>query len=118
MKEKAPFIEPLLEKTEAYGKTTFELIKLKLLKRTVLVASSFITRSIAVLFFLMSLLIASIGISIWLGDKLGNPVYGFYSIAGFYCVLGVVIYFVFNKRINTSIGNSMIASFLDADSTS
>lgn len=105
-------IESLLGKATEYGKTSFELVKLKVLDKTSDFASSCISRTIIYLLILGFVLFMSIGISFWLGDVLGELYYGFFAVAGFYGLVVVVLrVFMFNwlKRV---MGNYFIKKIL------
>lgn len=93
MEPKAFSIEPLIERVEEYGKTSFELVKLKSVNKAADIASSVASRillTIAVFLFAITL---NTGVALLLGDVLGKPYYGFLAVAGFYAVLGIVLYF-------------------------
>jgi hypothetical protein len=113
MEDKMIFIEPLFERAETYGKTSLELIKLKTLNKTTEVLSSGISRGIVVIVISMFLVFSSIGISIWLGDLLGKSYYGFFCVAGFYGILGVVLYAFMHKWIKKWVSNSLILQILN-----
>ena len=112
MKENLNIIEPLFEKAEEFGKTSLELFKLKAVDRTSTVASTFIAHSIFVIALFMCLLITTIGIALWLGDVFGKIYYGFFCVALFYGLLGVLLYLVRNK-IKRRVGDSIISNILD-----
>ncbi len=99
MEEKANILESLLERAEDYGKTSLELFKLRMLNKILNVVSSIISRSSAILFFLMCFLAGTIGVAFLLGDVMGKLWYGFFIIAGFYGLIGFVIYLLMNKWI-------------------
>lgn len=113
MEDKMIFIEPLFERIEAYGKTSLELIKLKALDKTTEVVSTGISRGITVMVFFMFLVLINIGAALWLGDLLGKSYYGFFCVAVFYGLLGVVLYFFMHKLIKKSVGNSLILQLLN-----
>lgn len=113
MDDKMVFIEPLFERIEAYSKTSLELIKLKALNKTTEVVSTGISRGITVMVFSMFLVLINIGAALWLGDLLGKSYYGFFCVAGFYAILGVVLYFFMHKSIKKSVGNSLILQLLN-----
>lgn len=113
MENKATFLEPLFERAEEYGKTSYELFKLKTIDKTVGIASTFVSRSIAVIFFLMFILIANIGIALWLGDLLGKLYYGFFCVAGFYMIIGTVLYFFMYEGIKKRISSIIISQILN-----
>jgi len=105
-------IELLFEKVEEYGITTYELTKLKLLKTTALIAPSLLSRLIVILIISAFILILSIGIALFLGDLLGKLYYGFFIIAAFYLVVGIVLHFYLHKWIKKPVTNSIIKQIL------
>lgn len=113
MENKANYIEPLIERVEQYGKSSFELIKLKALYQTAEVASSFISRGTAVIVISMFTVIANIGVALWLGDLLGKSYYGFFCVAGFYGIISLVLYFIMHKRMKKNISNSIISQLFN-----
>lgn len=106
-------IESLVEKTENYGKTSFELYRLKTISKTAEVISTFVSRGAVVLVLFMFLVFASFGLSLWLGEILGKSYLGFLCVAAFYIVLGVVLYFVLHRLIKRKISNSIISEIFN-----
>lgn len=102
-------IEPLFEKIEEYGKTTFELYKLKAISKTTEVVSTFVYRGAVALVLSMCLVLVSIGLALWLGEVLGKPYLGFFGVATLYCLLGGVLYFS-RHCLKRKIGNSFISN--------
>ncbi len=113
MEEKTNILEPLYEKVEEYSKTTFELIKLKAISKTAQVSANIISRTISILLFSMFFLLISFGISLWLGELLGKPYYGFLALGGFYALIGVVLYFFLHKTLKKSIANSIVSQIFN-----
>lgn len=113
MQEKLTFIEPLFEKAEQYGKTSLELIKLKAIDKSSQIAGTFISRTLAVLVFSMFLIVATIGVALWLGDLLGKSYYGFFCVAAFYLIIGSVIFFMMHNKIKNKVSNSIITQSLN-----
>ena len=111
MEEIKNSLNSLLDSAEEYGKTSIELLKLKALDQTTEVVSSLISRTIAIFIVFMFFLIATIGLAIWLGEITGKYSYGFFIVAAFYGITGVIL-FLMNKRIKLSISNSIIKQFL------
>lgn len=105
-------IELLFEKVEEYGITNYELTKLKLLKTTALIAPSLLSRLVVIFIISTFILILSIGIALFLGDLLGKLYYGFFIIAAFYLVLGIVLHFYLHKWIKKPVANSIIKQIL------
>ena len=112
MNDNEKLIESLLERTIEYGKTSFELVKLKTLDKTSDVVSSFIPHSV-VFFLIASLLFfLNLGLAFWLGDIMGNNSYGFFVVAAFYGVLGIVIHFFMHDWLKKKICNYIIKQVL------
>jgi hypothetical protein len=101
-------IEPLIEKIEDYGKTSFELYRLKAIGKIAEVIATFVSRGAVVIVLSMFLVFASIGLALWLGVIFGRPYLGFFCVAAFYILLGGVIYYILHKSIKRQVSNSII----------
>ena len=108
MEDNTKSIESLIEKVTDFSKTSYELARLKTLDKSSDVASSLIPHSIVFVLFASFMLFANFGLAFWLGEILGNTYYGFFVIAGFYVITGLVLHFFFHKRIKNLIWNSII----------
>lgn len=113
MENRASFIEPLFQKAEQYGKTTLEIIKLKTIDKTASYVSTMVSRMFVILCAFMFLLVVNIGLSLWIGDLLGKVWYGFYCVAAFYAVLGLVLYFFFHESIKRRVSKSILIQALN-----
>jgi hypothetical protein len=107
------FIDPLVEKAETYGKTSYELIKLRTIGKTAEIASTFASRGAAILVLSMFTLIVNIGLALWLGELLGKNYYGFFTVAGFYGTVGIILYFFMHDPIKKRVSNSIISQILN-----
>jgi len=105
-------IESLFEKAEAYGKTTYELSKLKLLETTNIVVTSLIARLSTILMISMFSFVLSIAVALWLGDILGKAYYGFFIVAGFYLLAGVILHFFLHGWVKKPISELIIKQAL------
>lgn len=94
----SPF-QSVLDSAEAYGKTTFELSKLKALQGATNIAASVVSSLGIVLLILLFAIALNIGIAMLLGELLGKPYYGFFIVAAFYLVAGVMSHFFLHKLI-------------------
>lgn len=112
MEEKTKLFESLLEKAADYGKTTVELVKLKVLDISSDVISSFIPISIAIMLFASFLLFLSLAMSFWLGEIVGNIYYGFFIVAGFYCFLAIIFHLFMYRGIKRIVGDRIIKKVL------
>jgi len=102
-------METLFERVEEFGKTSFELYRLKAIGKTAEVVSSFISRALVILVISISLVFASIGLALWVGDLLGKLYLGFFCVAIFYILLGCIMYYFLHKVIKRKLSNSIIS---------
>jgi hypothetical protein len=111
--DKAGLFESLIEKTEAFGKTTYELFKLKAVDKVAGGLSSAVSQVVAFLLLFMFLTIASVGIALWLGDVLGKTYYGFFCVAGLYAICGIALVVIKNNFIKRKVSDAIIEHALD-----
>ena len=112
MEDNAKLIESLLERATEYGKTTYELVKLKALDKTSEVVSSFIPHSIVIVLIVSFMLFLNLGLAFWLGGILGKTFYGFFAVAAFYGLIGIVIHFFMHKWLKKLVSNYIIKHVL------
>lgn len=105
-------IESLVEKAEAFGKTSFELYKLKALDKSSDVVSSLVVKIAVIVVSFLFITVLNIGISLWLGERFGKIYYGFFVVAGFYAVAGLIVFFFRNRWIKKPVSNSIIHDML------
>jgi hypothetical protein len=112
MEDNTKLIESLLERTAEYGKASFELVKLKALDKTSDAVSSLIPHAVVLALAAIFMLFLNLGLAFWLGEILGRTFYGFFVIAAFYGITGIVLHFFMHERIKTLIGNYFIKHVL------
>ena len=112
MEERENTFGALLERAEEYGKTTLELVKLKTVEKLSDAISSFASRMIAIVFFVMFFILASIGLSVWLGELLGKTWLGFLLVAAFYGLIGIVMFFILHNPVKKQFSNIIIKQVL------
>ena len=112
MEENANIIESLIERTTEYGKSSFELIKLKTLDKTSEVVSSFVPNSVSAALILMFILFISMGMALWLGEILGKTYYGLFAVGAFYGFAGIFFHFVLHKWLKKIVCNNFIKQVL------
>jgi cytochrome c biogenesis protein CcdA len=113
MEIKTSYLEPLFERAEEYGKTSYELIKLRTLEKTSKILSAIISRGIVVLILAIFIVFANIGLALWLGDLLGKNYYGFLCVAGLYGIVWGVLHFFLHNQIKRKINNSLITQMFN-----
>jgi hypothetical protein len=112
MEENTKLLESLLEKASEYGKTSLELVKLKSLDKTADVVSTMIPHSVVFILAASFMLFLNLGIALWLGDILGKMFYGFFVVAAFYILTGLIIHFFMHKWIKKLVGNYFVKHML------
>lgn len=112
MEENAKVIETILERSAEYGKATFELVKLKALDKTTDVVSSLFPDSIVFILAVIFMFFLNFGLALWLGEILGKVFYGFFAVAAFYGILGIVMRLLMHKWLKKVAGNYFIKQVL------
>ena len=112
METPVSLVESLFEKVEVYGKTTFELSKLKALENTTHVVTSLVSRLSVIIMLSLFTLVLNIGIALLLGELLGKSYYGFFIVAAFYLIAGIVFHFFLHKWIKKPISDLIITQAL------
>ena len=107
MEPKTNFIEPLIDKTEAYAKSSFELLKLKALDKTGEVTATLISRSLLVIVISFFIFTLNIAIALWIGDALGKAWYGFMIVALFYALVSIIL-LMMHPFIKSKANNAII----------
>jgi len=105
-------IESLFERVEAYSKTSYELSKLKLLETTTLVVTAFLPRVSVTIMITLFALVLNIGVALFLGEMLGKSSYGFFVVAAFYLIAGMILHFFLYKWIKKPVSNLIIKQAL------
>ena len=108
MDDNVKLIESLLESTLKYGLAEIELVKLKTLNKTSDMVSSLLPHAVVFIILALFLLFFSLGLAFWLGEIIGNNFYGFFVIAAFYAIMGLVIHFFMLKWIKRKICNYLV----------
>lgn len=115
METPANSFESLIERVEAYIKTTYELSKLKLLQATTVIVAAVLVRISVIIMISLFALVMTIGVALWLGEILGKVYYGFFIVAGFYLLAGIVSYFFLEKWIKKPVSELIIKQALKQD---
>jgi hypothetical protein len=112
MEDNTNSMESLFEKATDYGKTSYELAKLKAVDKASDVISEVIPRTFIVAIILFFMTFLNLGIAFWIGEILGEIFYGFFAIAGFYCIVGIVLHFFMHNWIKSKLQNCFIKQVL------
>jgi len=105
-------LELLIERLEQFAKTNIELSKLKAIEIAATIASLLISRLCFVGAIALFTIFLNIGIALMLGDMIGKVYYGFFIVATFYLMAGIVFYFFLNKWIKKPLSDMIITQAL------
>jgi hypothetical protein len=106
-------ITTLFDRAEDYGKTTLNLMKLNAIDKSADVLSTLVSRVVVLMIVVFSVLIISVGLSLWVGKLLGENFYGFFVIGGFYAIVAIVIYLYRLHWLQYPISNAIIKQMLN-----
>jgi len=112
MEDNAKMIETLFEKATDYGKTSFELAKLKAIDKTSDIVSSVIPHSAVIVLIASFMVFLNLGLAFWLGEIIGQIFFGFFIVAGFYILAGLVLHFFMHDWLKKKIYNYFIKQAL------
>lgn len=112
MEDNENVLESLLKRANDYGKTSFELVKLKALDKASEAFSSFVPHSVVFVLIASFLLFLNLGLALWLGDILGKIFYGFFVLAAFYVISGIAVHFFMHDWLKRHVSNYFIKHML------
>ena len=113
MENQSTPVESLIDRVKSYVETRIDLLRLKAIDKSSSFLSLLLSMIVVILISFMAITMFSIGIAILLGDLLGKSFYGFFIVAVFYIITGLVLYFMREKWLKSPIANSMIKNLLD-----
>lgn len=108
-------VETIFKKIEVLTINQTEIIKLKMYSKSIDLATFFIMKTITIGVIGLFLLFLNIGISLWIGDLLGESYYGFLVVALFYAVIAIIIHGVIYKSIQMQISNAFLTQILQKE---
>lgn len=101
-------IETLFETIKVYGKTNLDLLKLKAVDKIAETVSAAFTVIVIGIIMLIFFILLSIGIALLLGEILGKIYYGFFALAGFYLIIGLILNSMKAKWFRLPIENMIV----------
>lgn len=106
-------VESLIDRVKSYVETRIELLKLKAIDKSSSFISMIISMVLVIGMMTLMVILLSVGFSLWLGECLGKSYYGFFAVAGFYLITGLLISVFQDKWLKPPIANKMIKKLLD-----
>lgn len=105
-------IETLFERAENLSKTTIKLLKLTAVDKSAEIVSALFSVLIVIVAVVLSIMIISVGLALWLGKLLGDSYYGFFIVGASYLFVAILFH-VFRKQwLKYPISNSIIKKVL------
>jgi len=114
MEEEKSFAGRIYKLVEQYAKTSLEIYKLKAIDLFAGFFATLVTGIVIWLIFLMLLLFLSIGAAFYLGHLLNAYHHGFFIVAGFYLLMGIVIY-IYRAKCLKEVFNNLIIKMIFKD---
>lgn len=109
---KPDMISDIAKEAGVYFEAKTELWKLKAADKTTEALSSIASQLILVIVAVMILFAFNIGVALWLGEWLGKPYIGFFIVAGFYLLVGLLIYANRSSWLKSPMYNAIINKLL------
>lgn len=116
MEGKAALLESLLEKAEIYAKTNIDIFKLKLIDKLTDVVSTIVAKLATIVVALLAIFLVNIALSLWIGELVGKPYYGFLIVAGFYVLVALTMHFNKGSILKTQVKKSVVSQLLNKNS--
>ena len=113
MEEKFKYFDALVEKAEAYGKTSVDLIKLRTVDKVADGTSSLVAWSAVIIALVLFFITLNFGVALWLGSLLEHIYLGFFIVALFYALVALILFIFRNKWIKKPLNDSMINQMLN-----
>lgn len=112
MENEASSLELLFARSEQWCKTSIELIRLKAIRTATDSVSSSLSMVVVLMIFWLSIIIGSLGASLWIGECLGKTFYGFFVVSLFYLLLALLIFIFRNQWIKNPLNRFFIKQAL------
>lgn len=106
-------VESLIDRVKSYVETRIDLLRLKAIDKSSSFLSLLISLIVVILISFISVILLSVGIALLLGDLLGKLYYGFFIVAGFYLITGLVLYSLREKWLKAPIADAMIKKLME-----
>ena len=101
-------LESLFESAGENAETRLELLKLKATKNASEILSVFVSKLILLFILSIFIMVLNVGIALLLGDWMGKAYYGFFVLAAFYLIAGLIFMAFKNKWVKEPVANSII----------
>jgi hypothetical protein len=100
--------ESLINKLKEYIAVRIELAKLSVVEKGSHLFAAIVTDSIVGVLLVLTFVFASFGLCFYLSALIGNTYVGFFIVAGFYLLIGLIIYAIKDNYLGKKIANRVI----------
>lgn len=101
-------IESLFERAGDYAETRLDLWKLKATKTATEIVGSLASKLILLFILAIFMMVLNVGIALLLGEWMGKLYYGFFTLAGFYLIAGLIFRAFKTKWVKDPVASSII----------
>lgn len=108
-------IEELTDSLKSYVTTNLELIKYQAIERATVIIADLITNIVVGLLLLFFLFFISLWACFYLSALLGDTYSGIAIVAGFYLLLGIIIFLIRKKMIIKPMRNKIVQNIFQED---
>lgn len=105
--------EDLFDKAGNYAETRIELWKFKATKKASIIIATLVAKMIKYVLLAFFIILLNIGLAIWLGELLGKVYYGFFILAAFYLVAGLIFSSFKDQWVKNPLSDSFIKNMYD-----
>lgn len=105
-------VDVLIERAGDYLETRLDLLKLRAADRSADIISSFASKLIVLLVMSVFFIILNIGIALYIGEMTGRLYYGFFIVAGFYFIAGLITYGMRHRWLKDPFADKVIHKLL------
>ena len=113
MENQSTPVDSLIERVKIYVETRIDLLRLKAIDKSSSFLSLLVSMIIVILMSFIFIMLLSVGVALLLGEMLGKTYYGFFIVAGFYLLVGILLFAFRNKWLKDPIANSLIKNLTD-----
>ena len=113
MENQNDLITPLVERLQEYGKTSYELAKLKTIDKIVRFLANLASRTVVIVVLTLFVVFLNIGLAILLGEICGRMYLGFFCVAVFYGIAGGILFFFMKNWMKRKFSDSIIKTLLN-----
>ena len=112
MEDKKTPVEVLLERGQAFTKTTILLFKLKATEKIAGIMANVVSGFVILILFALLFLNLNIGVALLIGEMLGKIWLGFMILSGFYGLVGLLFYLFLNPWVKRPESDAVIKELL------